>query len=285
MRSGKPGGGKGALLSEELCLTLGTSNDLVLFQELSPASSAAEGELPSDSSGQGGNPLPSARSSASPSLSSRRTGPKSRTSVTSRQLGLMMYLMPPSGWVGSHVRTSHWLDLGEDSGTQTEASPGADSPSLSLGLLPNEDHTPSSWRTLAGFDRVTTDEISSPSSIKWGTSGIRLRSGSWTRNGPVCPSDESGCSSSPSTLSGIVMSTYPERFLVSPRAAQGIMTRSAKRGKPLPSVLREALGLDTHWTVRHLTPTEGERLMGYPDGWTIPKDWTRTASRSSGTES
>ena len=31
-----------------------------------------------------------------------------------------------------------------------------------------------------------------------------------------------------------------------------------------------------HWIVRRLTPTECERLQGYPDGWTDIGEWVDT---------
>jgi site-specific DNA-cytosine methylase len=39
------------------------------------------------------------------------------------------------------------------------------------------------------------------------------------------------------------------------------------------------------WTVRRLTPTECERLMGLPDGWTVVEGWkTRSASTPTDTD-
>ena len=34
-----------------------------------------------------------------------------------------------------------------------------------------------------------------------------------------------------------------------------------------------------HWIVRRLTPTECERLQGYPDGWTDIGEWTDTKGK------
>ena len=33
------------------------------------------------------------------------------------------------------------------------------------------------------------------------------------------------------------------------------------------------------WIVRRLTPTECERLQGYPDGWTDIREWTDTKGK------
>jgi site-specific DNA-cytosine methylase len=91
---------------------------------------------------------------------------------------------------------------------------------------------------------------------------------------------------------------------LSPRAAAGILRRAQKRGRRLPLALSAALSEPQGSTpaktepdeerrssclgtaggkpgrgypaarigamVRRLTPTECERLQGFPDGWTIP---------------
>jgi site-specific DNA-cytosine methylase len=41
----------------------------------------------------------------------------------------------------------------------------------------------------------------------------------------------------------------------------------------LPSEEKEEMVAMTSSSVRRLTPTECERLMGWPDGWTISKKW------------
>lgn len=38
-------------------------------------------------------------------------------------------------------------------------------------------------------------------------------------------------------------------------------------------------GQRTRWIVRRLTPTECERLQGYPDGWTDIGEWTDTKGK------
>ena len=40
-----------------------------------------------------------------------------------------------------------------------------------------------------------------------------------------------------------------------------------------------ALNRDTQWIVRRLTPTECERLQGFPDGWTDIGEWTDTKGK------
>ena len=44
-----------------------------------------------------------------------------------------------------------------------------------------------------------------------------------------------------STLSSILEVNVPEKYYLSPRAAQGILNRAKKRGRQLPDILREAL--------------------------------------------
>jgi site-specific DNA-cytosine methylase len=78
-------------------------------------------------------------------------------------------------------------------------------------------------------------------------------------------------------LSQVLNPTAPVRFSLSARAASGILRRAGRRGKVLPAALQTALeSISTEQPqgqVRRLTPTECERLMGWPDGWTISKAW------------
>jgi site-specific DNA-cytosine methylase len=120
-------------------------------------------------------------------------------------------------------------------------------------------------------------------------------------------------------LSQVLNPTAPARFSLSAKAASGILRRANRRGKVLPAALQTALEslaqspddlakesiapLTSHSSsltqsapalpseekeetvamtsssVRRLTPTECERLMGWPDGWTISQKWTRSARK------
>ena len=62
------------------------------------------------------------------------------------------------------------------------------------------------------------------------------RGGSMTLNTGECPSEERE-----STLSQILEANAPEKYYLSAKACQGILNRSAKRGKELPAMLKEAL--------------------------------------------
>ena len=44
-----------------------------------------------------------------------------------------------------------------------------------------------------------------------------------------------------SLLSWILEDTVPQKYYLSARACQGILTRASRRGKPLPDILRQAL--------------------------------------------
>ena len=57
-----------------------------------------------------------------------------------------------------------------------------------------------------------------------------------TRNTGECPRDEKE-----STLSQILQENAPERYYLSATACQGILNRAKKRGKELPTMLKEAL--------------------------------------------
>ncbi|GIV03683.1 MAG: hypothetical protein KatS3mg015_2513 [Fimbriimonadales bacterium] len=79
------------------------------------------------------------------------------------------------------------------------------------------------------------------------TSGLAWATGSLTAFSTAvsseCRSDEDGCSSSEPSLTEILEppQNVPERYLLSARAARGILLRAAKRGRTLPSHLSAAL--------------------------------------------
>lgn len=147
-----------------------------------------------------------------------------------------------------------------------------------------------------------------------------------------------------SRLSWILEDNVPERYYLSARACEGILSRASRRGKALPEILHTALldmiewrkeqppAADTpqgrynvplvvekhgfqntgigwwnqsetgatlrtpcggdstkanviaekrqlRWIVRRLTPTECERLQGFPDGWTDISEWVDTKGK------
>jgi site-specific DNA-cytosine methylase len=145
------------------------------------------------------------------------------------------------------------------------------------------------------------------SSVRWSNSGMAWDTGCSTLATSECRSADGECSSSESRLADVLEPSAPPRFYLSARAAAGILRRASKRGRMLPPELEMALtGLSTghasyptetafaltHWglthdepdrsvtslatngpSVRRLTPTECERLMGWPDGHTIVEGW------------
>jgi len=155
-----------------------------------------------------------------------------------------------------------------------------------------------SWRMFPGFYPRTGETISASSSTPFRGSGMAWRGEYLTADTSESPSGAVG-----STLSDILETSVPRRFYLSPRAAAGILRRAERRGRELPTALREALealatGTGTPGTrpmsaasreqrrgeggtettpkepqgaissVRRLTPKECERLQTFPDGWT-----------------
>jgi hypothetical protein len=282
----------------------------------SPAGSQASEDSTWASSEPGSASSPIPRSSLTPAPSSPATGPMYPTSApswTSRvwqtaqleerwtevaALGSLRAEQggsPPlvtigpalmSGQEGHRARGSASPDSDEDSMTTAAASP---SPGLTL--WDDTDPALSSSRTYQASSRRLMAWTGTPSYAHWESSGTGGPTGFSTLSGSECPSDDDGCSSSPSTLADILTPTAPDRFSLSARAAAGIMRRSAKRGRRLPAELEVALNqlgpspsegteassptdrtpgpTSSSWTVRRITPVEGERLMGWPDGHTI----------------
>ena len=95
----------------------------------------------------------------------------------------------------------------------------------------------SSWRMCQDFLAATKDAISEQSSLHWPKQGIRTSNGEcWTRNTLEWPNDASVCS-----LSQVLDPHAAERYSLSPKTCRGILERSSRRGRSLPSLLRQAL--------------------------------------------
>ena len=176
------------------------------------------------------------------------------------------------GPADSRARTYHWPAKGRAS-----VDGDQDWHSTSLSLWPDADLQPSSSRTYQGFLHRMPAGILGRLPVRWGNSGYGGRIGFWTRNGSECRSDEEGCSSSPSMIADLLLTLTHDRFLVSSRAARGIIERSDRRGRRIGRFARSALTSladgDPGPPVRRITPTEAERMMGWPDGWTISSLW------------
>lgn len=63
-----------------------------------------------------------------------------------------------------------------------------------------------------------------------------------------------------SRLSWILEDNVPQKYFLSARACQGILTRASRRGKPLPDILRQAI-LDVIEQARKSSMTQEETAM------------------------
>lgn len=163
---------------------------------------------------------------------------------------------PSSGRADSHVKTSRSPDDDED-----WPEPEADSPSHSLTFWTDTEMSPNDGsfsKTFKGFSLHMGEEIWRRSSVRWGTSGMGGPIDAWTGATSMCRSAGSVCSSSHTRLQDILISEAPARFLLSGRAAAGILRRASKRGRRLPPVLEEAL--------LALTGTESQQTEPSPPG-------------------
>lgn len=97
----------------------------------------------------------------------------------------------------------------------------------------------SSSRTSPVFFPLTEEGVSRPSSMRWLSCGLGAASliGFWTVNGLEAPKDVDVCSLSSILETGGV----PQRYYLTSTACEGILRRAARRGKPLPPKLQEAL--------------------------------------------
>jgi DNA (cytosine-5)-methyltransferase 1 len=82
------------------------------------------------------------------------------------------------------------------------------------------------------------DVISHCSSVHWTNAGMMLNGFLWTVD-----SSESRNAAAATSLQAILEApeAVPSRFSLSPKAAQGILRRAAKRGRTLPDALQTAL--------------------------------------------
>lgn len=166
----------------------------------------------------------------------------------------------------------------DDVDSQQEHDPALHSGSLTL--WNSDDLTGSCLRTSLGSLHPIAALTSPDFSTRWSNSGTASRGGFLTLRTSESPNEGAAC-----LLSEILEPTAPQRFYLSARAASGILRRAGRRGKVLPPELHQALESLGNGTsesaarIRRLTPTECERLMGYPDGWTISAAWTHSAQQ------
>lgn len=136
---------------------------------------------------------------------------------------------------GSPARTSP--SRGKGAASRASGAGSSSKPAGSPTLF-SETEDGSSLRTYPDSFHPTEAEISESFSRRWPNSGFTTSPTEfWTADTSECPSDGDGSSS----LLDVLEATVPERFYLSPKAAAGILRRAAKRGKELPTRLREAL--------------------------------------------
>lgn len=212
---------------------------------------------------------------------------------TERGVRIVTGATQPSGPAAFPARIS--ASPGSDEAWEPEPDRASPSPSSNLPLF--TDPGSSSSRTYRDFSAVMAGETWRRSSVRWSNSGTAWDTGCSTLATSECRSADGECSSSASRLADVLEPSAPQRFYLSARAVTGILRRASKRGRELPAELHSALtslsarsmapsdttgspipSSPSTWatsaSVRRLTPVECERLMGWPDGWTIAAGWT-----------
>ena len=207
---------------------------------------------------------------------------------------------------GSPAKTSPSPDAKQDSPASEADCSSSSSESLTL-FSPTEDG--SSLRMYPDFFHLTVDEISPSFSRRWPKSGFMTSPGEcWTVDTSECPSAGDVSSSledvlldevpprfylSQKAAAGILRraSRRSKKLPGALRTALEALARSKEEGDGMekaktssqsPSEPKTPSKADTETTltmtptsqptrspVRRLTPTECERLQGFPDGWTI----------------
>lgn len=95
----------------------------------------------------------------------------------------------------------------------------------------------SSWRMSPDFSHQIRDAISEQSQLHWPTQGFTtLNGGCLIRSSSESPNVAVECS-----LSQVLQPHVDDRYLLSAKAASGILRRAERRGRTLPEPLREAL--------------------------------------------
>ena len=144
------------------------------------------------------------------------------------------------------VSLDEWTLFAEDSLAKTSRSlasvpgwPGNDQvcsgmQSLSRSMSKRDG---SSWRMCPDFSTVMAEPTSPPFSPRWPTQGMATASGEcWIRSSSESPNVAVECS-----LSQVLEHHTDPRYLLSAKAASGILRRATRRGKTLPQPLLEAL--------------------------------------------
>lgn len=98
------------------------------------------------------------------------------------------------------------------------------------------------WKNLPAWNNQTFQFLD----LRGGADGAKLEQspgtdGAWLGDSLMLNIGESPNAERESLLSWILEGNVPQKYYLSARACQGILTRASRRGKPLPEVLRQAL--------------------------------------------
>ena len=100
----------------------------------------------------------------------------------------------------------------------------------------------SSGRTSPAHSAPTEGKTSKQSSERWMTSGLWRSGGTcWMRSSSESPNGVDECSSSLSSILQSPNEQVMDKYLLSAKAAAGILRRSTNRGRSLPPLLQQAL--------------------------------------------
>lgn len=138
---------------------------------------------------------------------------------------------------GSHVRTFHRPESEQDSQASDQDSGGSSTEQSTL--FAQEQFSSRTWKVCSPQE-MRRELTSQRSSKRWPTAGIHSAGAFWIANISVCPRGDGGCSCSPSLMT-ILQPDASEKYLLSARAASGILRRASRRGRALPEALDVAL--------------------------------------------
>jgi len=95
----------------------------------------------------------------------------------------------------------------------------------------------SSWKMCRDFYQVIKDATLEQSSLHWPSQGIATSNGVFL----IRNSSESPKGAEESSLSQVLEQNPLDKYLLSAKAAQGVLERSTRHGKQLPTQLNQAL--------------------------------------------
>ena len=199
------------------------------------------------------------------------------------------------------VRIYH-LPIKGDGGVLRGSDPASSISSQTLSTVQKTSLGGFLWRMFPDCSTVETVKTCEISSVRWMNSGIAYHGECWTQNTLERPKDVVV-----STLSQVISPCAPLRFFLSSQQLKSLIKRFTAKSIPTPEPLLQAMqtqisslssmpALDgslqqahklkdietmekhIHATpeaaptlcVRQMTPSEYEKLQGFPVGWTLP---------------